>query len=84
MVLHLLDRAEIDLPYDQRLTLMDLETDEKIEVDPRDIRDGYRQQVETYLDAVRRACADGHAEYHRLFVDVPYDRALIALLNRRQ
>ncbi len=83
MILHLLDRAEIDLPYDRQVTLQDLETDERIEVDANDLRAGYKQQVEDYLNRVRKACSNADAEYHRLFVDVPYDRALLALLSRR-
>lgn len=83
MVLHLLDRAEIELPYDKPVTLMDLETDEKIEIDPADLRDTFTQHVNTFLDGLRKACSDSGAEYHRLFVDIPYERALISLMNRR-
>lgn len=84
MVLHLVDRAEIELPYDQQVTLHDLETDEKIEIDPADLRATYGQQVNAYLDRIQKACGDCHAEYHRLFVDVPYERALVSLMSRRQ
>lgn len=84
MVLHLLDRAEIDLPYEQQVTLMDLETDEKLEIDPADLRASYKEQVEAFLNRMRKACGDARAEYHRMFVDTPYDRALIQLLTRRQ
>ena len=83
MILHLLDRAEIELPYDKPITLMDLETDDKIEIDPADLRDTFTQQVNTFLDGVRKACSDSGAEYHKLFVDVPYERALVSLMNRR-
>ena len=37
MVLHLLDKAEIDLPYDKQVTFQALETNEKIQVDPADV-----------------------------------------------
>jgi uncharacterized protein (DUF58 family) len=83
LILHLLDRAEIDLPYDRQLTLQDLETDERIEVDARDLRASYKKQVADYLDLIRKAASDAGAEYHRMFVDVPYDRALLSLLSRR-
>ena len=35
MVLHLLHRAEVNLPYDKQVTLEDLETGERIQIDPR-------------------------------------------------
>jgi len=83
MILHLLDRAEIELPYDKPVTLHDLETDEKIEINPADLRATFTEQVTAFLDGVRKACSDSGAEYHKLFVDIPYDRALISLMNRR-
>lgn len=83
MILHLLDKAELDLPYDRQITLQDLETNEKLQIDPADLRDPYREQVQQYLTQVRRACNDADAEYHALHIDQPYDRALINLINRR-
>ena len=83
MVLHLLDRAEIDLPYDKQVTLEDLETGERVQVDPADVREAYQKQVQTYLTDVRRACVGGDAEYHAIHTDQPYDRALVQLLSRR-
>ena len=83
MVLHLLDRAEVDLPYDKQVTLEDLETGERVQIDPAAVRDSYRQQVQQYLTDVRRACVSGDAEYHAIYTDQPYDRALVQLLSRR-
>jgi uncharacterized protein (DUF58 family) len=83
MIIHLLDRAEVELPYDKQVTLQDLETGEKLQVDARDIRDTYKQQVQDYFTAVRRTCNDCDVEYHTMYVDVPYDKALTQLMNRR-
>jgi uncharacterized protein (DUF58 family) len=83
IVLHLLDRAEIELPYDRQVTLQDLETNEKLQIDPADIREVYQKQVQDYLTGVRRACVDSDIEYHAMYVDQPYDKALVELLNRR-
>ncbi len=84
MILHLLDRAELDLPYERQITLQDLETNEKLQIDPADLRETYQQQVQTYLTQVRRACNDANVEYHPLHTDTPYDKALITLLARRK
>ena len=83
MVLHLLDRAEIDLPYDRMLTFQDLETHEKIQVDPSELRETYKQEVEGFISAVRRACMDSGVEYHDVYTDTPYDKALVRLMSRR-
>lgn len=83
MVLHLLSPDELDLPYDRSVTLQDLETGRKLQVDPADLRKHYVEQVQAHLAAVRRACNDADVEYHDLMVSEPYDRALVRLLSRR-
>ncbi len=83
MMLHLLDRNEIDLPYEQQITLKDLETGEELQIQPADLRQTYKQQVDAYLSSIRKVCNDGDVEYHAMFVDVPYDRALVQLIHRR-
>jgi len=83
LVLHLLDRAEIDLPYDRQVTLEDLETGEKLQIDPAELRESYTQQVNDYLKGVSRACTDSGVEYHALYTDQRYETALVQLLSRR-
>lgn len=81
MILHLLDRAELDLPYDRMVTLEDLETRERLQINAADVRDGYKLQIEEYLAKVRRVCADTDVEYHQVFVDEPYEKALVKILS---
>jgi uncharacterized protein (DUF58 family) len=83
MVLHLLDKAEIDLPYERQMTFQDMESGEKLQVDPRELREIYKKEVDAYLARVRRACNDSDVEYHAMFVDEPYEKALVRLLSRR-
>ncbi|CAN5404122.1 DUF58 domain-containing protein [soil metagenome] len=83
MILHLLDRNELDLPYDRQITLKDLETAEELQIDPNDLRETYKAQVEAYLADIRRVSNIGAAEYHPMFVDEPYDKALVRLIHRR-
>jgi len=82
-VLHLLDRNEIDLPYDRQITMKDLETGEELQIDPADLRETYKAQVESYLQNIRTVCNGGDAEYHPMFVDEAYDKALVRLISRR-
>ena len=83
LVLHLLDRDEIDLPYDRQVTLQDLETGEKLQISPAELRPAYQQQVQDYLTTVRRCCSDCDVEYHTIYVQDPYEKALVSLINRR-
>ncbi len=84
IILHLLDKAETGLGFDRSVTLADPETDEKLQIDPRDLRAAYVGQVAEHLSAIRRASNDCDIEYHLMNVDQPYDRALAQLLNRRK
>jgi uncharacterized protein (DUF58 family) len=83
MMIHLLDPAELNLPYDRMLTFQDLETREKIQVDPSELREVYKKEVEQYLAQIRRACTDSDVEYHTILTSEPYEKALVRLLSRR-
>lgn len=83
MVLHLLDDAELQLPYDRQVTLEDLESGEKVQVNPADIREAYKQEIQQYLTQVRRVCNDSDVEYHPVSVNEPYDKTLVRLIQRR-
>jgi uncharacterized protein (DUF58 family) len=83
MMIHLLDPAELNLPYDRMLTFQDLETREKIQVDPSELREVYKKEVEQYLAQIRRACTDSDVEDHTILTSEPYEKALVRLLSRR-
>jgi len=83
LVLHLVDRAELELPYERQVTLEDLETGERIQIDPPQLREAYRKEVQKYLTALRRICNDCDVEYHMIHVDQPYEKALVEFISRR-
>lgn len=83
LLIHLIDDAEISLAYDRQVTLEDLETGQKIQIDPADIRATYVGMVADHLAALRAACNRCDAEYHAVNLSTPYDKALIQLLDRR-
>ena len=84
IVIHLLDKAETELTYEGQITLEDLETGEKLQIDPADLRETYTKQVADYLQRVRKACSDSDVEYHDLYVDQSYEKSLVRLLTRRR
>ena len=87
MVIHLLDRSEMSLegpPFNRQITLQDLETGEKLAVEPSEIREIYQKQVQAHVAALKRGCMDCDSEYHSVMVDQPYDKALVNLLGRRR
>lgn len=83
LLLHILDPVELELNYDQQLTLEDLESGERLAIDPRDLREAYIEKVGEHLARLRRACGDCGVEYHQIRTDQPYHKALVELINRR-
>jgi len=65
------------------VTLRDLESGEKLQIDPADLRENYKKQVQDYLGTVRRVCNDCDIEYHAMMIDEAYDKALVRLIGRR-
>jgi uncharacterized protein (DUF58 family) len=73
IVFHIMDSAEIELPFDGNILFEDSEEPNlKVTADPQTIRQVYRGVVEEFIDHVRKEC---HA--------APLDRALVSYLGWR-
>src|SRR5499426_4714900 len=75
IVFHLLDQAELDLPFDGNILFEDLEaTDLRVITDPRTIRATYRQVVEEFIANMRKQCHDNAIDYQMISTATPLDR----------
>ena len=84
IVLHLLDDAELEFPFD-RVTLFEgMERGEQLVADPRVVAEGYRRRFREYLAALRQGCTEKNIDYQRMLLSEPFDRALTAYLARRR
>jgi uncharacterized protein (DUF58 family) len=83
IVFHVLDRAEIDFPFQDTASFRDLETGDLLQVDPAYVRDDYRSQVQEFIDGYRRACADCAIDYVSTDTSVPFDLMLSRYLAKR-
>ncbi len=84
ILFHLLDPAELDLPLRDVVTLVDMETAQRLQVDCRYVRDAYRREVQGFLERYRRDCTERRIEYAPATTDTPYDRMLLEYLARRR
>lgn len=84
IVLHLLDRAEIEFPFEQAANYQDMETGESIPVLPDHLRDRYRELVAEHIDALRRILGQNHVDYALFDTSRPLDHALFSYLTLRQ
>lgn len=83
MIFHLLDPAELDLPFEHITRFIDMETGDRVQVDPQSIRQSYRDEMQSFLDRYRRECSDRNIEYVQATTDTAYDRMLMDYLARR-
>jgi len=83
IVFHVLDKAELDFPFRDATTFVDLETGERLQADPAYIRDEYRRQMTAFVDRYKQICANCQADYVMTDTSVPYDFMLSRYLKKR-
>ena len=86
VVFHVLDAAtERRFEFEDRpVRVRDLETGEERTLQPAQVRAGYREASEAFLEAVRRACREAGVDYEPLDTARPYADALRAYLDKRR
>ena len=70
---HMLDPAELDFPFEADTAFTDLETGVELPVNPRELRQAYLHEMETFLYETRRICAGLDVDYVRTagIADIP-------------
>jgi uncharacterized protein (DUF58 family) len=84
IIFHLMDPSELVLPFKKIVTLVDMETDQRLQVDPRYIKDTYHAQIQEFIGRYRKECSDRNIEYVLATTDTPYDVMLLNYLSRRK
>ncbi|MDZ7616789.1 MAG: DUF58 domain-containing protein, partial [Patescibacteria group bacterium] len=83
IVFHVMDKAEIEFPFRDVISFHDLETNERIQIDPAYVRDAYREQMQGFLDGYRKACAESQIDYVLAETTTPYDFMLSRYVAKR-
>ena len=83
ILFHVFDKAELEFPFREAVSFRDLETNERIQVDPAYVRETYVRQVEQFIEGYRRACAEGQIDYVMTDTSVPYDYMLSRYVAKR-
>jgi uncharacterized protein (DUF58 family) len=84
VLFHILDPKEIRPEIGEPSTLIDLETDDRIEITPEYVRDDYRKKIDAHVEALRDKVRGAGMDYHLLVTDKPLDDALREYLSIRQ
>lgn len=83
VVFHVLDRAELEFPFQQATLFRGLEQLPELLTDPRALRDGYLEQFQAYLKEIERGCRDQDIDYVRFPTDIPVGVTLAHYLAHR-
>ena len=84
LLFHVLDPNEIRPAIRQPATLIDLETDETLEVSPEYVQNDYLAKIDAHLEALRNRARGSGMDYCLLKTDRPLDGALREYLSIRQ
>jgi uncharacterized protein (DUF58 family) len=84
VLFHVLDPKEIRPEIGEPSTLIDLETQDRVEITPEYVRDEYRKKFDAHVEALRDKTRGAGMDYHLLVTDRPLDDALREYLSIRQ
>ena len=83
IVFHILDPDEIEFPFHDTATFVDMESGERLTTEPWEIGARYRERMDAWRERYRRACRERLIDYVPLDTRTPFDRALLAYLEKR-
>lgn len=84
LVFHLLDKDELEFPFDEPSLFLDLEEDIHLLTDPHAIRSAYLKTIRALIEDYRRSCASSLIDYFLFDTSVGLDRALVRYLSWRE
>jgi uncharacterized protein (DUF58 family) len=84
LVLQVLDRDEVDLPFDGPTVFHDIEGDEELFAEPGAFRKAYQGAMREFLDGVTKECGARNYDHVRFFNDEPLGASLSYFLHSRQ
>ncbi len=84
VVFRILDAKEIDPPLSSLSTLVDLETSDKVIVDPEFIKRGYKTAFDAHTEALQKGCGRLGIDLVTLQTDQPLDDALSQYIRFRE
>jgi uncharacterized protein (DUF58 family) len=83
VVFHVMDDAELTLPYDRLTRFKDMEGVGRVVANPKSLRARYLARIRAFIDGLKTACFERGISYHLANTKEPYDQFLAAYLEKR-
>jgi len=84
LVFHILDPQEWEFSFPGPARFVDLETKAEVVLDPAALRATYRKRIRQFVEMYQRELRASRIDYELLFTNIPYDRALLSYLAKRE
>lgn len=84
VILHVLHREEIELPFKDSVIFRDMEGNEELFAEPWAFREAYQAAMQAFIEEVRTRCQYGGIDYLQILTDEPLGLRLSHFLHSRQ
>lgn len=83
LVFHLQDPREERFDYRDETVFVDMETNERVSLQPWEIRKEYLRLMQERIDFYKKSCGANLITYERVLTDTPFDVALLRFIEKR-
>ena len=83
LVFHVMDDQEVDFPFTGPTKFEDMESDVTLNCNPKALRAGYLEALQTFLDDLRHGCAKSAIQYALVKTGDPLDAVMAEFLSAR-
>jgi len=83
LLFHILDRDEVDFPFERMTMFEGLESMPELLCDPKSLRDAYLQELAQFEEEIRKGCQARKVDYQRIVTDQALDVVLTTYLAKR-
>jgi len=83
MVIHTMDDAELNFPYDRITRFKDMEGAGRVVANPKSLRKRYLERINMFTERIKADCFERKIDYSLAPTTEPYDRFLAAYLDKR-
>ncbi|MBN1895714.1 DUF58 domain-containing protein [bacterium] len=83
IVFHVLDPMEIRFDFKGDTLFIDLESGTSVQTEPWQVREGYRNLMQAFMDRYRRECLRNRIDYVPVSTDQPFSNVLFRYLSKR-
>lgn len=84
IVFHVLDPYEKEFPFRDESGFIDMETGREVLTQPWEIAKDYRRKFGEWQESYARLCRENRIDYVPIDTSVPFDRSLLAYLEKRK